>query len=138
MLGAWKRQPEGQYRGRNNSQHEFYSYEAKYIDENGALLKIPAEDLSADIIQKIQSYSTQAFQVLECSGMARVDFFLDRNSGELYLNEINTIPGFTKISMYPKLWEASGLGYAELLDELIQLAIEKHKKKNELKTSFEP
>lgn len=119
-------------------QHEFYSYEAKYIDENGALLKIPAEDISADLVLQIQNYSTQAFQVLECSGLARVDFFLDRHTGELFLNEINTLPGFTKISMYPKLWEASGLGYAQLLDELIQLAIEKHKMKNELKTSFEP
>ncbi len=117
-------------------QHEFYSYEAKYIDENGALLEIPAKNLSAELISQIQDYSIRAFKAIECRGMARVDFFLDRVTGKLYLNEINTIPGFTKISMYPKLWAASGIAYSQLLEHLIQLAFEHHKEKNSLQTSF--
>lgn len=131
-------EPEASIVGEIIPQHEFYSYEAKYIDENGALLEIPAKDLSAEIIEQVRQLSIQAFKVLECSGMARVDFFLDRQSGKLYLNEINTIPGFTKISMYPKLWEATGKPYNQLLDELIELALERHSEKNSLKTSFEP
>ena len=119
-------------------QHEFYSYEAKYMDENGALLEIPAKGVTPEQVSEIQRLSVHAFQVLECAGLARVDFFMDKASGALYLNEINTIPGFTKISMYPKLWEASGLPYAKLLDELIRLAIERHSEKNALKTSYEP
>jgi D-alanine-D-alanine ligase len=117
--------------------HEFYSYEAKYLDENGATLKIPAEGLSAPQILQIQKQAIRAFQSLDCRGLARVDFFLDKVTGELFLNEINTIPGFTSISMYPKLWEASGVNYAQLLDELIRLAQECHAEKNQLKTSFE-
>ncbi len=116
--------------------HEFYSYEAKYLDENGAHLKIPATNISPELKSKIESYALLAFQTLECRGLARVDFFLDRESGELYLNEINTMPGFTSISMYPKLWEASGIKYANLLDQLIQLAIEAHNEKANLKTSL--
>ena len=117
--------------------HEFYSYEAKYIDENGASLKIPADNVSAETIKKIQEYSVQVFQVLELRGMARVDFFVDKNNGDLYLNEVNTIPGFTQISMYPKLWGATGIGYSELIDELIKIAIDAHKEKAGLKTSFD-
>lgn len=117
--------------------HEFYSYEAKYVDEAGADLHIPATGVSPDLVERIQRLSIDAFKALECRGLARVDFFLDRQSGELYLNEINTIPGFTKISMYPKLWEASGVSYAELLDRLLQLAIEHHREKSGLETSFE-
>lgn len=119
-------------------QQEFYSYEAKYIDENGALLEIPAKNLNEDLVEKIKALSIKAFKVLECSGLARVDFFLDRETGALYLNEINTMPGFTKISMYPKLWEASGRPYSQLLDELIRLSLDKHLQKKSLKTSFEP
>jgi D-alanine-D-alanine ligase len=118
--------------------HEFYSYEAKYIDDNGADLLIPAAQLPAKMAEQIQKYSVEAFKVLQCRGMARVDFFLDRKTGELYLNEINTIPGFTKISMYPKLWDATGLPYARLLDELIALALEIHAEKASLKTTYEP
>ncbi|MBX3039420.1 MAG: D-alanine--D-alanine ligase [Bdellovibrionaceae bacterium] len=118
--------------------HEFYSYEAKYMDENGAHLKIPAENLTADQIKTIQQMALGAFQCLELKGLARVDFFLDKNSGQVYLNEVNTIPGFTQISMYPKLWMASGMTYAGLLDELIRLALERHAEKNLLKTSFDP
>lgn len=117
--------------------HEFYSYEAKYIDENGASLKIPADNVSNETIKKIQEYSVQVFQVLELRGMARVDFFVDKNNGDLYLNEVNTIPGFTQISMYPKLWAATGIGYSELIDELIKIAIDAHEEKTGLKTSFD-
>jgi D-alanine-D-alanine ligase len=116
-------------------QHEFYSYEAKYLDENGAELKIPAENLDEETAEKARALAVRAFQALECRGMARVDFFLDRKTGELYLNEINTIPGFTQISMYPKLWEASGVSYGELLDELIRLAMDNFKQRRSLKTS---
>ncbi|MBI5095264.1 MAG: D-alanine--D-alanine ligase [Candidatus Hydrogenedentes bacterium] len=114
---------------------DFYSYEAKYIDENGAELIIPA-NVPADIVQQIQKLSIAAFQTLECEGMARVDMFL-RGSNELVLNEINTIPGFTRISMYPKLWEASGLSYPELINRLIQLALERHQRDQALKTTYE-
>lgn len=117
--------------------HEFYSYEAKYMDENGAHLKIPAEGLSASQTQALQEMAIKAFQCLELKGLARVDFFLDKGSGQIYLNEVNTIPGFTQISMYPKLWMASGLTYQGLLDELIRLALERHAEKNALKTSFD-
>lgn len=114
--------------------HEFYSYEAKYIDENGAILKAPA-DLPKDTIKKIQDLAVKAFKTLCCEGMSRVDFFLTEK-GEVFVNEINTIPGFTKISMYPKLWEVSGISYSKLVDKLIQLALERFKKESSLKTSF--
>jgi D-alanine-D-alanine ligase len=117
--------------------HEFYSYEAKYIDENGAELKIPAENLSDEIREKCREMAIRAFQALDCRGMARVDFFLDRKTGELFLNEINTIPGFTKISMYPKLWNASGLSYSDLLDELIRLAMEYFDQRKSLRTTYD-
>lgn len=114
--------------------HEFYSYTAKYIDENGAELKIPAK-LSSNKIKEIQYLAIKAYKALECSGMARVDFFLTLK-GKIILNEINTLPGFTKISMYPKLWEISGIPYTRLLDKLIKLAIEKKKQKDSLKRDF--
>lgn len=115
-------------------QHEFYSYEAKYIDENGALLKIPAE-LPEDVVKEAQSLAIQTFKVLCCEGMARVDFFL-RGEKEVIVNELNTIPGFTRISMYPKLWEASGISYTELIDRLIQLALERFQREQELRTAL--
>ncbi len=115
-------------------QHEFYSYEAKYIDENGALFKIPAV-LDKELASYIQSMALDAYRALCCEGMARVDFFL-KPDGEVIVNEINTIPGFTKISMYPKLWEASGIGYSDLIDRLIQLALERHDKESRLKTTY--
>lgn len=105
-------------------QHEFYSYEAKYLDENGAHFCIPAA-LPKETIEKIQQIACHAYRVLCVEGMARVDFFL-KESGEILINEINTIPGFTSISMYPKMWEASGLKYADLIDQLIQLALDRH------------
>ncbi len=114
--------------------HEFYSYEAKYIDENGAAAKIPAS-LPKPVIKKIQETAIKAFKTLECEGMARVDFFVTQ-TGKFYVNEINTIPGFTNISMYPKMWEASGIPYSELIDRLIEFAIERHEKEGKLKTTF--
>lgn len=116
--------------------HEFYSYEAKYKDAKGADLKIPA-DISPTVAQDLQALSLRAFEVLELKGLARVDFFMDKNTGALYLNEVNTMPGFTSISMYPKLWEASGLKYSDLLGELVQLALKRHEERNSLKTEFE-
>ncbi len=113
-------------------QHEFYSYEAKYIDENGAVFDIPAR-LSDKTTKKVQDYAIKTFRVICCEGMARVDFFLKDND-EIIVNEINTIPGFTKISMYPKLWEASGISYSKLIDRLIELAIERFKSEQELGT----
>jgi D-alanine-D-alanine ligase len=115
-------------------QHEFYTYEAKYIDEEGALFKIPA-DLAPEIVTAIQEMAITAYKALCCEGMARVDFFL-KKTGELFVSEINTIPGFTKISMYPKMWAASGLRYEELLDRLIQLAIERFHREQSLKVSY--
>jgi len=101
--------------------HEFYDYNAKYLDENGAKLEIPAI-LSKEVSDQIRSIALKAFKVLQCKGMARVDFFLTAEN-QIIVNEINTIPGFTSISMYPKLWEASGLNYTKLLEKLIELAI---------------
>ncbi len=112
---------------------DFYSYNDKYID-NKTKLVIPAE-LSAKIIKNVQEMSIKAFKALDLCGMARVDFLI--NKDKIFINEVNTIPGFTKISMYPKLWEASGLPYEKLLDELINLAVERHQEKNRLKTTFE-
>jgi D-alanine-D-alanine ligase len=116
-------------------QHEFYSYEAKYIDEHGAVLQIPA-NLTAAVTDTVQRLAVRAFKALCCEGMARLDFFL-RGESEVIINEINTIPGFTKISMYPKLWEASGISYGELIDRLIELALERHARKKRLKTNYD-
>jgi D-alanine-D-alanine ligase len=115
--------------------HEFYSYESKYLDENGAILKIPAE-LSPAQIKTVQELAQKTFGVLEGEGLARVDFFLDKNTGEFFLNEVNTMPGFTSISMYPKLWEATGISYSELLTRLIDLAIARHQRNGELVREF--
>ena len=113
--------------------HEFYSYEAKYLDPNGAALKIPSE-IKASLAGKIRKAAVEGYVTLGCSSMARVDFFLDKKTNKFYLNEINTLPGFTSISMYPKLWEATSLKYSDLLDKLIALALERHQKKLEIKT----
>jgi D-alanine-D-alanine ligase len=112
----------------------FYSYEAKYVDEDGAVLEIPARISAADA-ERVRETAVRAFLALECEGMARVDFFLS-DSGEVIVNELNTIPGFTSISMYPKLWEASGVPYAELVDRLISLAVERHAEESGLETSY--
>jgi D-alanine--D-alanine ligase len=113
--------------------HEFYSYEAKYIDPHGATMKIPA-DIDGNLAGLIRETAVKGYIALACSSLARVDFFLDKKTNEFYLNEINTLPGFTSISMYPKLWEATGLKYNDLLDKLIVLALEKHRNKMEIKT----
>ena len=111
----------------------FYSYAAKYVDEQGATIKIPA-DLTPAEANAVQLLALRTFDVLACSGMARVDFFRAKD-GQLYVNEINTIPGFTAISMYPKLWEASGIGGKELVARLVDLAIARGERKKKLKTS---
>ncbi len=114
----------------------FYDYKAKYIDEKGAELVIPA-DLTTAQTAEIQQMAVRAFQAIDGSGLARVDFFIERHSGRILLNEINTMPGFTSISMYPKLWEASGIGYRELIDRLIALAFERHAEKSRNLTSYD-
>ncbi len=112
----------------------FYSYKTKYISDDGAQIAIPAK-LDEQTIKKLQETAILAFQTIECSGMARVDFFLTPE-GDVYVNEINTIPGFTNISMYPKLWEASGLLYTDLITKLLYLAIEKSESQSKLKKAF--
>lgn len=116
------------------SNHEFYSYEAKYIDESGAALNVPAEipEEASDLVRKL---AIRAFEVLSCEGMARVDFFL-KADGTVVINEINTIPGFTRISMYPRLWQASGISYSDLIDRLIGLAIERFERERTLKNAY--
>ncbi len=116
--------------------NEFYDYDAKYVDGK-SVAKIPAE-LPKVMVKKIQKYALDAYKILDCAGMARVDFLVEGNGKKIYLNEINTIPGFTSISMYPKLWEATGVSYPELLDTLIELALERYRAKRELKTLFTP
>ncbi len=116
--------------------NDFYDYDAKYIDGKTTEF-IPAK-LPKQIAKKIQSYAISAFRVLDCSGLARTDFLVNRKTNKIILNEINTIPGFTSISMYPKLWQASGLSYPDLLDKLIRLAIERHEAKKKLKTTYQP
>jgi D-alanine-D-alanine ligase len=115
--------------------NEFYDYDAKYVDGK-SVAEIPTK-LSPQLIKKIQACALKAYSVLDCSGMARVDFLLQRN-GKFFLNEINTIPGFTSISMFPKLWEASGVSYSELLDRLIGYAFERYNDKKKLKTFYTP
>ena len=114
--------------------NEFYDYEAKYIKE-GSELVIPAQ-LTARQAKQVQEVAIRAFQAIDGAGMGRVDFLLDRKTGKVYLNEINTIPGFTSISMYPKLWEASGIPYPQLLDRLIELALERHQEKSRTRFTF--
>ena len=114
---------------------EFYDYTAKYLEE-GTRLLIPAK-LNRAQVKRFQEYAVRAFRCLECLGMARVDFFLEHSTGRIFLNEVNTIPGFTSISMYPKLWEASGLGYRDLLGRLIELALAQHREKQRTKYTIE-
>jgi D-alanine-D-alanine ligase len=102
---------------------EFYSYESKYIDGTSGLI-IPSQ-LPADVTEKIREYAVRAYKAIDCAGMARADFFVENGTNKIYLNELNTLPGFTSISMYPKLWQASGMTYAQLVDRLIELALER-------------
>ncbi len=118
------------------SSNEFYDYRAKYID-NASRLYIPAP-LSQETAEDVRRMAVDAFLALDLSGLARVDFFLDKQTGAIYVNEVNTMPGFTQISMYPKLWEASGIPYPELLNRLIQLGLERHADKQRNRTSYTP
>ena len=120
--------------GEIRTRREWYDYEAKYVDEDTELL-IPAPIDEAQS-RKARSLAIEAVGLLEGAGLARVDFLLDRRSGELFVNEVNSLPGFTEGSMYPRLWEASGLPYAALLDRLIELALERHREKSELETLY--
>ncbi|QHC91851.1 D-alanine--D-alanine ligase [Pseudomonas chlororaphis] len=111
----------------------FYSYDSKYIDDQAAQVVVPA-DLSEEVSERIRALAVEAFQVLGCSGLARVDVFLTQG-GEVLINEINSLPGFTRISMYPKLWQAAGMTYSELVSRLIELALERHAARQALKIS---
>lgn len=117
--------------------HEFYSYESKYIDPEGAETKIPA-DLPRAIARQIRAIAVRAFKALGLRGMARVDFLTSPDLRRIYVNEVNTIPGFTAISMYPKLWEASGLPLPKLIDRLIELALQEHRERAALKYTYQP
>ncbi len=128
-------QPRASIPGEIVPHREFYDYAAKYLEE-GTRLEIPAK-LKKDQVKKFQELAVRVFRCVECTGMARVDFFLEKRTGKIFANEINTIPGFTSISMYPKLWEASGIGYRELIDRLVQLALELHAQKARTKYSIE-
>jgi D-alanine-D-alanine ligase len=114
---------------------EFYDYDSKYLDE-GTQLIIPA-DLPDGVSQEVQEIALHAFKAVDAAGMARVDFFVSKKENKIYLSEINNIPGFTYVSMYPRLWEASGIPYSELIDRLIQLALERHQDKNQNKISYD-
>jgi D-alanine-D-alanine ligase len=118
---------------------EFYSYESKYLDEGeqASGLLIPAP-LSPELAQRVRDLAVQAYMAIDCAGMARADFLLSGETGELYVNELNTIPGFTSISMYPKLWEASGVPYPELIDRLVELALERNCDTMRNETSYRP
>jgi D-alanine-D-alanine ligase len=128
--------PEASVPGEVVPVNEFYDYEAKYLKQ-GSELVIPAK-LTASQKKQVREVAIRAFQAIDCAGMARVDFLIDRKSGKVYLNEINTIPGFTSISMYPKLWEASGVPYPRLLDRLIELALERHREKSRTRFTYSP
>jgi D-alanine-D-alanine ligase len=118
---------------------EFYSYEAKYIDDGDEAsdLLIPAP-LSVEMTGRVQDLAVRTYRAIDCAGMARVDFLLSGETEALYVNEVNTIPGFTRISMYPKLWQASGVPYPELIDRLIELALERHRDKARTEVSYQP
>ncbi len=128
--------PEASVLGEIVASNEFYDYNAKYVDGQSTAI-IPA-DLPTDITARVRTMAIAAFRALDCAGMARVDFFVQKETHTIYLNEINTIPGFTAISMYPKLWEATGLSYSHLLDRLIALAIERHADQKKLRTEYKP
>ncbi len=114
--------------------HDFYDYDAKYADPNGATLHIPA-DLSTDMMETVRSTAVKAYKALDCTGMSRVDFFIDKNTGDIFLNEINSIPGFTPISMFPKMCEEAGLPFDALTERLLTEALARHASKAKLQTS---
>jgi D-alanine-D-alanine ligase len=126
--------PEASVPGEVIPGREFYDYEAKYLDDSSqTVIPAPLTDRQREEVRRL---AIEAFKAIDCAGMARVDFLLAGESGVLYLNEVNTIPGFTTISMYSKMWEASGLPYPKLIDKLIELAIERHREKQQLRTSM--
>ena len=129
MLG--NKNPKASCVGELKPRHEFYSYEAKYLDLDGAEIVIPAKNVDKKIEDKIRNIAVEAFKVGQCVGMARADFFIGED-GKIYVNEINTIPGFTSISMYPKMWEASGVGYSDLMTQLLAFAQEEFDAKRKL------
>jgi D-alanine-D-alanine ligase len=124
-------QPRASIAGEIVPKSGFYCYESKYLDDS-AKLEIPAQ-LTTSQLAEVQRLAVAAFEAVECRGLARVDFFLERQTGRFLLNEVNTLPGFTSISMYPKLWEASGLPYTELVDRLIELALDRHAEKQTIR-----
>jgi D-alanine-D-alanine ligase len=127
--------PQASVAGEVIPSREFYSYEAKYIDgSSGLLIPAPIPDTVSDRVREI---AVQAYKAIDCAGMARVDFLLDKDSGEVFLSEINTLPGFTSISMYPKLWAASGLPYPNLIDRLIELALERKADRDRIEHKFQ-
>jgi D-alanine-D-alanine ligase len=128
--------PEASVPGEVVPVNEFYDYEAKYVKEGSELI-IPAR-LTRRQTKQVRQFAVRAFQAVDCAGMARVDFLLDRRTGKVWVNEINTIPGFTPISMYPKLWEASGVPYPRLIDRLVELALERHREKARTRFTFQP
>ena len=127
--------PETSVPGEVIPSREFYDYQAKYLDDDSRVI-IPA-DLTPDAAAEVKRLAIAVFTSLDCAGMARVDFLMDGRTGGLYVNEINTIPGFTTISMYSKMWAASGVPYPELVDRLIALARERHAEKQQLRTSLQ-
>jgi len=126
--------PQASVPGEVEPSREFYSYESKYVDGTSGLL-IPAP-IPAETAELIRQIAVRAYKAIDCAGMARVDFMLDKDTNAIYLNEVNTLPGFTKISMYPKLWEASGLPYAKLVDRLIELALERKAERDRTKHEY--
>jgi D-alanine-D-alanine ligase len=128
-------QPKASIAGEILPSREFYTYEAKYLDNSSDLL-IPAP-LTAEQLEEAQQIALRAYQAADCAGLARVDFLMDKLTGSLYLSELNTFPGFTQISMYPKLWEASGISYPDLVDRLIQLALERHQDRKHTKFHYD-
>jgi D-alanine-D-alanine ligase len=125
-------EPRASVPGEIRPTHDFYDYEDKYLD--GAAECIIPADLPADVTEEIRRLAVEAFTTLRCEGMARVDFFYVPDTGQVLVNEVNTIPGFTPISMYPKMWEASGLPYPQLIDELVRLALERHERRSRFST----
>lgn len=129
--------PEASLPGEIVPSHDFYSYEAKYIDSNGARVVLPAS-FSPERTDALRTLALRAFRALDLSGLARVDLFIDRTDDTVYINEVNTLPGFTDISMYPKLWAATGLSFTALIDRLIALALERHTARASLSTVYSP
>jgi D-alanine-D-alanine ligase len=127
-------EPEASVPGEIRPRRDWYDYEAKYVDESTELL-VPAP-ISEEEAERVRALALRAYRVLEGAGLGRVDFLMSRVTGEFFLNEINSLPGFTEVSMYPRLWEASGLPYPQLLDRLIELALDRHNRRSRLETTF--